>query len=279
MGAIRSLPHILTRTYHQRMNLTRTLLTLAAATVSAMAQPVSIPGHSHNDYEQARPLDLAIESGLRSVEVDVHLVDGELLVAHDADKVVPGRTIESLYLAPLRERRRTGTILPDRAELILLVDFKTEAASTYQALEKVLIDYEPILTSFSESTIRTNAVRVIVSGNRPIERLRDQATRLAFIDGRPSDIGRGEPAALIPLISDNWNNHFKWDGTGTMPEQERKRLEQLAAAAHMEGKWLRLWAAPDTPTSWSTQLSAGIDFINTDRPKDLRQFFDDRSQK
>ena len=261
------------------MNLTRPLLTLAAATLSAVAQPVSIPGHSHNDYEQERPLELALANRLRSVEVDVHLVDGQLRVAHDADEVVPGRTIESLYLAPLRERRRTGSILPDRAELILLVDFKTEAVSTYQALEKVLTDYEPILTSFSASRIRTNAVRVIVSGNRPIERLRDQTTRLAFIDGRPSDLGREEPVSLTPLISDNWNNHFKWDGKGTMPEDERKRLELLAEAAHKEGKWLRLWAAPDTPASWNTQLSAGIDFINTDRPNDLRQFFDDRSQK
>src|SRR3954469_7012674 len=59
--------------------------------------------HAHNDYEHARPLAEALEHGFTSVEADIWLVDGQLLVAHDRDKVDTARTLESLYLAPLRK--------------------------------------------------------------------------------------------------------------------------------------------------------------------------------
>ena len=60
--------------------------------------------HAHNDYEHDRPLQDGLDDGFTSVEADVWLVDGELLVAHDLEDVQPGRTLESLYLDPLAER-------------------------------------------------------------------------------------------------------------------------------------------------------------------------------
>ena len=40
--------------------------------------------HAHNDYEHDRPLRDALDPGFTSVEADVWLVDGKLLVAHDS---------------------------------------------------------------------------------------------------------------------------------------------------------------------------------------------------
>src|SRR5262249_28110050 len=93
---------------------------LIGAADTTLAQPgTSLPegkaprplrhAHAHNDYEHKRPLFDALECRFCSVEADVWLVDGKLLVAHDRNQVKPERTLQSLYLDPLRERaRRNG---------------------------------------------------------------------------------------------------------------------------------------------------------------------------
>src|SRR5215475_1398103 len=60
--------------------------------------------HAHNDYEHKRPLLDALDHGFCSIEADIYLVDGQLLVAHDRRDVRPERTLQALYLDPLRER-------------------------------------------------------------------------------------------------------------------------------------------------------------------------------
>ena len=70
--------------------------------------------HAHNDYEHTRPLHDALDHGFTSVEADVWLVDGELRVGHDLADTRPGRTLESLYLAPLDRRAHdnAGRVYP-----------------------------------------------------------------------------------------------------------------------------------------------------------------------
>ena len=58
--------------------------------------------HAHNDYEHERPLLDALKAGFTSFEADVYLIDGKLLVAHDQQDTTPDRSLESLYLDPLR---------------------------------------------------------------------------------------------------------------------------------------------------------------------------------
>jgi hypothetical protein len=45
--------------------------------------------HAHNDYERDEPLSDALAQGFSSVEADVWLVDGKLLVAHDLEQATP----------------------------------------------------------------------------------------------------------------------------------------------------------------------------------------------
>src|SRR4051794_2449732 len=79
--------------------------TVRAVPATAPAGPTPlVHAHAHNDYEHARPLLDALDNGFCSVEADIHLVDGKLLVAHDRAHVRPDRTLQSLYLDPLRER-------------------------------------------------------------------------------------------------------------------------------------------------------------------------------
>src|SRR5215212_7420284 len=82
-----------------------------------------VHAHAHNDYEHARPLFDALDHGFCSVEADIHLVDGALLVAHDADKVDPKRTLESLYLEPLRARvqKNAGRVHSNGPPFLLMI--------------------------------------------------------------------------------------------------------------------------------------------------------------
>src|SRR5882672_7559979 len=65
--------------------------------------PALLPhAHAHNDYEHTRPLLDALERGFCSVEADVWLVNGQLLVAHDLKDGKAERTLRALYLDPLR---------------------------------------------------------------------------------------------------------------------------------------------------------------------------------
>lgn len=117
--------------------------------------------HAHNDYEHERPLYDALDNGFKSVEADVWLVDGELLVAHDREAVQPGRTLESLYLAPLREtikRNRGSVYRGDPDNFTLLIDIKSEGVSTYLALHRELRRYQQILTRFGPAGVKDGAV-------------------------------------------------------------------------------------------------------------------------
>ena len=83
------------------------VLFLCAVSAWAVSAADVVPlekAHAHNDYEHERPLEDALAEGFCSVEADIWLVDGALLVAHDRDEVKDGRTLERLYLDPLKAR-------------------------------------------------------------------------------------------------------------------------------------------------------------------------------
>lgn len=246
--------------------------------------------HAHNDYEHARPLFDALERGFRSIEADVHLVDGELLVAHDRPDVDPSRTLRSVYLDPLAERvrRNRGTVYRNerprqggrtseneaREPLLLLVDVKSEAEATYRVLRETLRDYAHMLTLFSDDVRRDGAVTVVVSGNRAREMMRREPARLAAYDGRPEDLASdSQPSpAFIPLISAPWRAVSTWRGEGAIPESDRERLRALIRSAHAQGREIRFWATPDVPAVWRILEEEGVDLIGTDDLDALRTF-------
>ena len=233
--------------------------------------------HAHNDYEHARPLLDALTQGFTSVEADVHLVNGELLVAHDAEDVDPKRTLSTLYLEPLHKlARNRRSIFESGGSLTLLIDIKTEAEPAYAALKRALEKYTGILTVFEGEKIHTNAVTVILSGNRPREMLLAEKKRFVAFDGRISDLGKNLPKSFMPLVSDNWNNHFRWKGEGEFPENERSKLKELVGKAHVEGRRIRLWATPDRREVWRELHEAGVDLINTDDLAGLAAFLKGR---
>jgi hypothetical protein len=230
--------------------------------------------HAHNDYEHPRPLFDALDQGFNSVEADIFLTDDQLLVGHSRRDLRPERTLEKLYLDPLRERIRAnrGRVYPDGPTVFLLIDVKTEAKSTYAALARVLARYADILSVARDGQFEPKAVTVVVSGNCDREGITAEKVRYAGIDGRTTDLDSTTPAHLMPWISANWMLLFRWKGEGPMSEEERNKLRQIVQKAHEHGRLVRFWSTAESPVVWKELRAAGVDLLNTDKLAELRQF-------
>lgn len=231
--------------------------------------------HSHNDYWRKRPLYDALECGFCSVEADIFLVGGTLLVGHEPHELHPERTLERLYLEPLRARARQarGKIYPEAPFFFLLIDIKSEARATYEALHQLLARYDDLFTRYEGTRVVPRAVQAVLSGNRvPLAHLAEQRVRFVGYDGRLSDLTDDAPPTLMPWISDNWLRWFRWNGRGAFPEHEREQLRRFVQQAHAKGYQLRFWATADLPTVWEVLWEAGVDRIGTDNPFALRDF-------
>lgn len=259
------------------------LLALAAllggpASFAAPAAPVVLTrAYSHNDYEQPRPLEDALDRGFFGVEADCHLRGGELFVAHTGGGIKPGRTLRTLYLDPLlaRVRANGGRVYAGGPKgFLLMLDFKSDGEDSYALLERMLEPYREMLTLYHADRVEEGAVTIVISGHRPEGVLRAQAARYAGLDGRLADLGEDHPT-LWPTISDSFASHFEWRG-GRMDPLERERLARYVSRAHARGRRLRFYGAPDREDAWELLLNAGVDLINTDHLEALRRFLTNR---
>jgi hypothetical protein len=222
--------------------------------------------HAHNDYAHARPLADALDHGFTSIEVDVYLVDGKLLVAHNRPDVRPEKTLEALYLDPLlaRVKANGGRVYPGGPEVTLLIEFKADGEAAYDVLAPTLARYREMLSSLRDGKWQPRAVAIVVTGERPRKKIEADKNRCAGIDGRIADLDSDAPPHFMPLISENWTAHFQWRGKGTMPDKEREFLRSFVARAHAKGRRVRFWATPETIETWRELDAAGVDLINTD---------------
>lgn len=247
------------------------LLTALALSVNAAVIPLP-QAHSHNDYLQKRPLLDALDNGFCSVEADVHLREGELLVAHTGGDIKPGVTLKKLYLDPLMERVNAngGRVYPGGPTLILLVDFKSDGDASWQVLREQLKGYESMLTVFGASITVHRAVTVVISGNKPDAIFKLDPRRLAALDGGYGD--RNAPEFnLYPVVSDNWAARFTWR-SGRFEIEEKQRLDRAVRDAHGNDRLLRFWGAPDREEAWALLRDAKVDLINTNRLERLKNF-------
>lgn len=229
-----------------------------------------VNAHSHNDYEHGRPLFEALENGFTSIEADVHLVGGRVLVSHD-HPTASSRTLEDLYLKPLDSLAKLngGKIFPQKDIIVMLmIDVKTDGEETFAALHQLLLKYK----AWIGTATRRGSVGIFISGNRAIDLIRNDPDRLCSIDGRPEDVGKGFSRDEMPVISENYKKIINWNGNGVPSKQELNKLTELASKVHAENKKLRLWAIPDNDNAWNILLEAGVDLINTDRLKELNSF-------
>jgi len=238
---------------------------VVAAFVLFLPQVSVLAGtHSHNDYLQARPLNEALDNGFSSVEVDVFLVNGRLLVGHDRKDLQAEKTIEALYLKPLADRVKEhgGWVYPGRERLWVLVDIKADGSNVYRELKRSLSDFPSL----------RKAVRFVISGDRPIDDIVKDKGKFAALDGRWEDLVKGYSPELMPWVSESWTTHFQWVGLGPFPAEMQVKLSSMSAQVHSQKRLLRFWGAPDSEVVWKVQREGGVDWLNTDRPAELRRW-------
>lgn len=250
-------------------------MAIISALLLGLSQSVYLPNaHAHNDYVNPKPLTEAVSLGFKSIEVDVFPVNGKLLVGHDKKDLKPGNTIESMYLNPLvtRAKENGGWIYGPREELWLLVDIKEKGPEAYALLKQLVKPNQQYFTGYSiPGGVVPSAIRIILSGDRPIDIVKKEDVRYAFIDGRLSDLEKID-AELMPLISDSWYENFEWRGSGAVNNKDRFKLQLAVNRAHRQGQKLRFWATPDTPVAWKTLRDFDVDVIGTDQPAQLAGF-------
>jgi alkaline phosphatase len=229
---------------------------------------------AHNDYEQPHPLTDALQQGFAGVEADIHLINGELYVAHDKPKNNTAPTLKDLYLKPLQQilKINQGQIYPNwNGTFLFMIDIKTDATATYQVLKKQLKQF-PELSHHPY-------FKIFLSGNRPVQEVKNEFPRWVGIDGRPQDLGKDYSSDFMPVISDEFSSVCGWNGQGEMPAVELQKIKQLADKVHLEGKKLRLWAIPDHSKAWATLLKAGVDLINSDKLPELKAYLNHQPTK
>lgn len=253
-------------------------LFLALGRFEGKAQCVVLPNaFAHNDYWHKRPLLDALDNGFTHVEADIYLQKGALIVTHVLHPVFYNRkrTLERLYLQPVQERicANNGHVYSgDNRPLILMVDIKTNATKTYKVLAPLLERYRPILTEYNNGHIIQRQVTVVLTGRKPYGLVK-QSNRLVFMD---EDLKKIELDSLVsdisPIASCRYTRMLGWDGTGSMPASEKRRLCSFVQFAHRQGKKVRLWASPEKECVWRELLDCGVDLINTDQLEKLKAF-------
>jgi len=224
--------------------------------------------HSHNDYEQTNPFYEAWENGFGSIEADIFLFDNKLLVAHTKKELNNNRTLQSLYLEPLKAviEKNKGFPYADRnKELQLLIDVKTDSIKTLDKLIEILKNYPSI--------IKCNKIKIAISGNRPSPEKFTSYPSYIYFDGVLSKNYSVKALSKINMLSDDFKYYSSWNGKDSIPKKDEQILITAIAKAHQLKKKVRFWNAPDNENSWQVFMRLQVNFINTDHIKELARFF------
>jgi hypothetical protein len=237
-------------------------------TAQSMKPYTTAQAHSHNDYERKKAFQDAYEQQFGSIEADLFLVNDTLFVAHTIKDIRSKRTFSSLYMQPILKQieKNGGNIYPQEdVALQLLIDLKTAAEPTLAALVKELEPHRQFLGP-------KGTVRIVVSGNVPEPALFEKYPDYIFFDGRPEITYTPGQLERVGLISQAFDKYSGWNGEGPLPEKDKKRIVKVLEQTHSLGKKMRIWATPDNINSWKIMMALGVDYLNTDKVKEMGDY-------
>ncbi|WP_285057233.1 hypothetical protein [Pedobacter ginsengisoli] len=242
-----------------------TIACLLCTTGLAQVRPLS-NAHAHNDYEHKRPLLDALGFGFTSVEADIYLIGNELYVSHNYPKELKGITLKELYLDPLQAilQKNKNKVYPGyNGVFYLMIDLKSDGVTTYNKLHELVSKYPEF---------KKNPNFTIFLSGKDLTYTFKMEDRIMAADGRPKDIGAGYAISEMPVISESFSTVTGWKGKAEPSEAEWGKAEAFINAVHMDGRKCRLWASPDNEAAWTRFLGYKMDFINTDKLKELAEF-------
>ena len=254
------------------------------------------------------PLYNALEVGCTSVEADVWLQGGDLLVGHSKDSLKPSRTLQSLYINPLLSilghqnpaLNLTGSHTNKSAplsgiyasspstSLTLLVDLKTSSANTLPVLTQQLspLRSQGLVIHFDGYGVTEGPITVVGTGHADFRALVSNTTyRDIFFDAPLDQLwGEDTPGDATAYTADNSyyasasfaaSIRGTWLG-GLAPRQMYKIRGQIKGA-HERGLKVRYWDTPGWPRGlrnhvWDVLWKEGADVLNVDDLVGARDF-------
>ena len=254
----------------------RLFLVLAALLPLTLAAQQPVILHSHNDYNRTAPFWEAYSQHCQSIEADVFLHNGELLVGHEVEDLKPENSFLRLYVDPIvRTFRANGGKMwaGSQDRLMLLVELKS-------ATEPTLTEVIGQLEEFPDVFCSPEGVKVAITGNTPAkEHFRDYPEWVGF-DGDIRETYTWAQLERVALVSNSFRLFAKkWNGKGRMIDPELNAVKDAIAKVHSWGKPIRFWEAPEGTTAYFTFWKLGVDIINTDKPAVAHLFFDDWGNK
>jgi alkaline phosphatase len=234
-------------------------------------------GHSHNDYSQNFPFYQAYYAGMGSIEADVYLKNGKLLVAHNEEDTEPFKDLKSLYLEPIAKAfaQNKGRVYADSSrKMQLLIDIK---AGHKEVLKQLIVDLKPYLSSFDQQQNK-NAVQILISGDvPPAANFKDYPKYISF-DGRTTNTYTAEQLTRIGMVSESIATFTVWNGKGTPTPADKLKLVNAIKIAHQWNKPFRFWGTKDNPNTWKELENMGADWIGTDHPEKLQAYYSGRKK-
>jgi alkaline phosphatase len=245
---------------------------LSIQSVSAQQKLTANAGHSHNDYKQQIPLLEAYHAGMGSIEADVFYRNGELFVAHESNEIKPAKTLKKLYIDPLVaffHENGNQAYADSTQRLQLVIDIKE---NYQQVLSKLLEELKGNESVFDRQK-NPHAIKIVVSGNTPPAEKFKNYPNFIYFDGRPEKDYSAEQLKHIGMISQDIAHYSVWNGKGTPTPPDLLKMKSAIDKAHMLGKPFRFWATKDSPNSWKELGHMGVDWIYTDHPATLKNFY------
>ncbi len=237
------------------------------AAAQARCPRASLPAYAHNDYQNARPLDEALERGFRGIEVDVFLVDGTLRVGHDRRAARRGGTLEAIYLGPLRTlAERCGTLTADGRPFLVFVELKEHTPATYDALVHLLSGYQALFAPTAAAPVGRSAVEIVLVGWHPATPQAalgvDSLLRVHHRLVRPGPLVPHDPAGRLRMLSVDYGKTIgRWWRTPAGRRRWLARLRAVKGAAPT--RLLRVHNVPPDAGVYTMLLEAGVDLIGT----------------
>lgn len=237
---------------------------------------LKIYGHSHNDYYQSRPLFNAIDNYMKSIEIDIFMINNQFYVAHSVDEIKNERTLEKLYLNPLLEiiNLNKGSIYPNQNEVFyVFIDIKKDGKKVIPLLNETINQFKSKIKNPNFNSM----IKFVITGDNDYESIINTNGNLS-IDGRPIDLLDDINNVikydnnLMPIISDDIKNWTKAKEPKELTELEIMTLKKFINDVHNQGQLVRFWGYKDDNQIWNYLINLGVDLINNDNPEQFRLF-------
>lgn len=252
------------------------LILCGQGAVCVHSQAPGIWLHAHNDYEKDRPLSEALKYGFQSIEADIFLHRGRLVVSHVPLRLDFKPDLEELYFKPLTKlwEQQFFSHYP-ACPLRLMIDMKNASAPAVDSLRRLVTRYAGLFVGPQAP------VRIILSGGARRSLMKPADTVMWGLDDGVKALWEKAqaPDAFTAQASMAWPAFKKRYLKARSAHQQDSLVKQLTAWFRERSIPLRLYAAGNNPRQWKRLADWGFSVINVDRYKRARDWLNHYQKK